>query len=190
MGRSETPAKYVARQADGTPLVDVALTREALTRFFVDSESTYPVTSWTAAMAALAMRSSRYKSVFISHSTHDADFAVRLKDMLEEGGVRCWIDREDAMAGSALPDTLRVGIERADVLVVCCSEQAARSEWVRLELDVAKRTALALLTMKAGRQVRIQVHADNSPAPRRTILVDSIAALRPEPMSAAVAPAE
>jgi hypothetical protein len=58
------------------------------------------------------------------------------------------------------------------------------------ERDVAKRTALALLTMKAGRQVRIQVHADNSPGPRRTILVDSIAALRPRPMSVAVAPAE
>jgi hypothetical protein len=56
------------------------------------------------------------------------------------------------------------------------------------ELDVAKRTAAALLTMKAGRQVRIQVHQDNSPRPRRTILVDSIAALRQRPM--AVAPAE
>jgi hypothetical protein len=41
------------------------------------------------------------------------------------------------------------------------------------QLAVAKRAALAFLTMKAGRTVRIQMYADNARTPRRTILLDS-----------------
>jgi hypothetical protein len=43
------------------------------------------------------------------------------------------------------------------------------------QLTVAKRAALAFLTMKAGRTVRIQMYADNAQEPRRTIALDSTA---------------
>jgi hypothetical protein len=52
------------------------------------------------------------------------------------------------------------------------------------QFKVAKRSALAFLTMKSGRRVRIQMYADNPVRPSRAILLDPATRTwsRPQPL--------
>jgi cytochrome c-type biogenesis protein CcmH/NrfG len=81
-------------------------------------------------------------SVFISHSSHDRDFCVRLKADLENEGIVVWLDATDLLHGEALETTIRQAIEKRDFLLVVLSANSVESQWAHFEVGLASRPAL------------------------------------------------
>ena len=79
-------------------------------------------------------------NVFISHSHHDRDEALRLFELLKKNGASPFLDQEELRAGDNLPRKIRNGIKTCDKLLLLWSSHAARSKWVRLEWETAFET--------------------------------------------------
>jgi TIR domain len=95
---------------------------------------------------------------FISYSSADAAAARRVQRVLEryrlpdKRRLRVYRDETD-IAGGELPAQLRQALGQSACLVVCCSRAAARSHWVRLEID-------AFLQLAPGRPILPVLIAD------------------------------
>jgi hypothetical protein len=57
------------------------------------------------------------KSVFISHSVGDAEWARSFARALKERGVSVWFDEFDVRPGESVRDALEAGLRGSDVLV-------------------------------------------------------------------------
>jgi hypothetical protein len=57
------------------------------------------------------------KTVFISHSAGDADWARSFAQALKERGVRVWFDEFDVRPGESVRDALEAGLRSSDLLV-------------------------------------------------------------------------
>jgi len=75
--------------------------------------------------------------VFISHSSHNNEFAHLLASRLRDPDVLPWIDTEQIYAGDDILDQLGEGLSRMDILVFLASEHSLASEWVDLEVKYA-----------------------------------------------------
>lgn len=75
--------------------------------------------------------------VFVSHNKADKEFARSLGSLLSLGGADVWFDEWEVRAGDSIPGKLNEGLETFDTFVLIWSEDAARSDWVRRELEVA-----------------------------------------------------
>jgi hypothetical protein len=76
---------------------------------------------------------------FVSYASADARIAGRVQRWLERyrlaGGRRLSVYRDETdIAGGALPAQLREALAESACLVVCCSQAAAQSHWVNLEI--------------------------------------------------------
>jgi hypothetical protein len=77
---------------------------------------------------------------FLSYSSRDAVVVTRVQRFLEgyrlpEGRrLRVYRDETD-IAGGELPEQLRAALANSSSLLVCCSEAAAKSEWVAREIE-------------------------------------------------------
>ncbi len=78
-------------------------------------------------------------SVFLSHKHTDKTVARRLARELSAHGITAWLDEENLRPGAQLTATLRTHIEAADVVLVVASAAAARSKWVLLEMEHARK---------------------------------------------------
>lgn len=83
------------------------------------------------------MRSSRYEKVFVSYAHEDEGKVKYLAEGLRASGADYFFDRHYLKIGDVYPLKIRQYIENADLFILCWSENAARSEYVRLELDCA-----------------------------------------------------
>ncbi|MBM0277178.1 TIR domain-containing protein [Micromonospora tarensis] len=72
--------------------------------------------------------------VFISYSWDQADFAVWLYNQLTGWGFRCWLDRVDLLPGDVILSAVRQALDGVDAVVLCCSDEALASPWVRAEI--------------------------------------------------------
>jgi uncharacterized protein YjbI with pentapeptide repeats len=90
-------------------------------------------------MKAIVAASSplEFYSCFISHSTHDQEFAERLRADLQSKGVRCWFAPEDLKIGDKLRPTFDEAIRLHDKLMVLLSEESVKSSWVEKEVETA-----------------------------------------------------
>jgi uncharacterized protein YjbI with pentapeptide repeats len=79
----------------------------------------------------------QFYSCFISHSSKDHDFALRLHDDLQNNGVRCWFAPEDMKIGDPIRPTIDRQIQLRDKLLVILSEDSVKSEWVGDEVEAA-----------------------------------------------------
>jgi len=74
--------------------------------------------------------------VFISYSSDDSDFAIKISDRLEANEATVWLDRHALIAGP-----LQRQIERAiglnDIVLLVLSESSICSDWVEKELEDA-----------------------------------------------------
>ncbi|MBV9770123.1 MAG: toll/interleukin-1 receptor domain-containing protein [Bryobacterales bacterium] len=57
------------------------------------------------------------RTVFISYSAGDADWARSFARALKERGVNVWFDEFDVLPGEPVRDALEVGLRSSDVLV-------------------------------------------------------------------------
>lgn len=75
--------------------------------------------------------------VFISHSHRDRHQAIRIRDLLGRYGVQAFFDQEEIYPGDDLPERIRQGIDDCDFFLLVWSGDAARSEWVQNEWNLA-----------------------------------------------------
>ena len=75
---------------------------------------------------------SRY--CFISYSTRDFDFVKKVHDLLEAGGVKCWMAPFDIPRGTSYPYIIENAILHASAFILMLSRQSVQSVWVEKEL--------------------------------------------------------
>jgi len=73
------------------------------------------------------------RSIFISHSHSDADFAELLKLKLEKRGIEAWIDNERLKIGQDWREEIDSGIENSMAVIAIMSPDARKSEYVTYE---------------------------------------------------------
>ena len=76
----------------------------------------------------------KFYSAFISYSTADDAFAVRLHDKLQAEGVRCWLDKKAILPGDNIPRKINEALRTYDKVLLCCSEASLGSWWVSGEI--------------------------------------------------------
>lgn len=88
--------------------------------------------------------------VFISYKSEDAAIAMRVTNMLEENGIKCWIAERDISAGSNYAADIPSAIAQCKVLVLILTNTAQGSPWIMKELDSAIAGHKLILPMKIG----------------------------------------
>ena len=90
-----------------------------------------------AHIASLVGQPIQYYSCFISYSSKNHDFAVRLHADLQAKGVRSWFAPEDLKIGDRILDRIDREIRVYDRLMVVLSEHSIGSDWVETEVQAA-----------------------------------------------------
>ena len=88
--------------------------------------------------------------VFISYKSEDSAVAIRVRDELENNGIRCWIAERDISAGSNYATDIPNAIARCKVLVLIFTKSAQESPWIMKELDSAIAARKLILPLKIG----------------------------------------
>jgi hypothetical protein len=73
--------------------------------------------------------------VFMSHASADKPVARRIRDALEDKGLRVWIDEVDIRVGHSIASKVANGLDSADVLCLLVSKGALASKWVMREYE-------------------------------------------------------
>lgn len=76
-------------------------------------------------------------SVFISYSHADKDLARVLAAVLQDRGVRIWIDEGELKVGDSIIERIATAIAEIDFFLVLVSESSRSSNWCRKELALA-----------------------------------------------------
>jgi len=74
---------------------------------------------------------------FISHASKNATVAARIEELLEEDGIKVWLDQSEIRLGVLLRKELQTAIQNSRVLILLWSKAAARSRWVAAEVVTA-----------------------------------------------------
>jgi hypothetical protein len=77
------------------------------------------------------------KTVFISHSAGDADWARSFAQALKERGVSVWFDEFDVRPGESVRDALEAGLRSSDVLVALLDANSPSRANLFFELGAA-----------------------------------------------------
>jgi len=90
-------------------------------------------------MASLAGTGIEFYSLFISYSTSDQEFSVRLHSDLQKEGVRCWFAPHDIHGGKKIHEQIDEAIRLHDKLLLILSPHSMESEWVKTEISKARK---------------------------------------------------
>jgi len=90
-------------------------------------------------MPALVGTGIEFYSLFISYSTHDQEFAERLRADLQAKCVRCWFAPHDMRSGKKVHEQIDEAIRVYDKLLLILSPASMESEWVKTEISKARR---------------------------------------------------
>jgi len=73
-------------------------------------------------------------NAFISHSSKDNEFALRLAgDLQARAGIEVWVDRWEIQPGDGIPERIEQGLSWANLLILVLSPDSASSRWVEWE---------------------------------------------------------
>lgn len=114
------------------------------------AQATLARTAATRENSGAIRRRSIEMRAFLSHSSEDKDIVIAVQEGLGEAAT--WLDRAEIEWGDLFLERISDGIASATDFVLFWSEPAARSEWVRLELNMAfiqalRRKAIRLLVV-------------------------------------------
>lgn len=87
-------------------------------------------------------------NVFISHSSKDADCAMKICGLLEQAGHQCFIAPRDIPAGKEYAGEIMLGIERSQVMVLILSESSNSSPHVMREVEHAASRSVPIAVYK------------------------------------------
>lgn len=76
----------------------------------------------------------QWNSCFISYSTKDEQFAVRLHSRMRQAGLRVWFAPEDIKGGDYFFEQIERAIQSQDRLLLVLSEESIQSKWVEREI--------------------------------------------------------
>ena len=111
----------------------------------------------------------KYSKVFISYS-HLDEFKVKfLHEGLELGGIPHFFDRHYLKAGDVFPQVIQDYIKSADLFILCWSENASKSEYVRKEMTQALERAFP--QVKPQREAKLSIYPMNI-EPRAELPID------------------
>jgi hypothetical protein len=110
-----------------------------------------------AYIPSLINLSTQYYTCFISYSSRDEAFAMRLHADLQSNGVRCWFAPEDLKIGAKIRPSIDESIHLYDKLLLALSQHSVSSQWVEQEVE----TALAK-ERKEGRIVLFPIRLDKA----------------------------
>jgi|SRR5579862_268356 len=74
------------------------------------------------------------REVFLSHSSQDRAFVVRLAAVLKAHRVKYWYSATHIVAAKQWHDEIGKALARCDWLLVVLTPQSVRSQWVKREL--------------------------------------------------------
>lgn len=86
--------------------------------------------------------------LFISHSSADADVAVRVCELLERNDIPCFIAPRDIRSGKEYAEELVDGIDRSSAMILLMSENANNSPHVLREVERAVSKSIPILVYK------------------------------------------
>ncbi|NQZ08958.1 MAG: CHAT domain-containing protein, partial [Algicola sp.] len=75
--------------------------------------------------------------VFLSHSSKDKAFVIKLRKVLEVQGIDTWMDSRELCIGDFLTDKITSAINDTSHFIVVLSHAALNSEWVDKEVKIA-----------------------------------------------------
>ncbi len=75
--------------------------------------------------------------VFLSHSSRDKLRVRQLAERLREAGLQVWFDEWVIQPGDDIYSAIEHGLEYARTLILCMSQAAIDSDWVKLERNTA-----------------------------------------------------
>ncbi len=87
--------------------------------------------------------------VFVSYSRRNKVFAERIARDLGDAGMEVWIDFRQIHGGEQWQDEIFRGIERSQIVVVCLSPDAVKSEWVQREVLTARQQEKFIIPVMA-----------------------------------------
>ena len=97
----------------------------------------------------------KYNKVFISYSHQDESKVKFLHEGLELGSVPHFFDRKYLKAGDVFPQVIQDYINSADLFILCWSENASKSEYVRKERLQALERAFPQVKPEQEAKLRI-----------------------------------
>jgi hypothetical protein len=80
--------------------------------------------------------------VFVSHSSVDKPWVLRLVEDLERYGVSVWLDEKQIRPGTGIVGAVEQGIEASNAMIVVVSPEAMASGWVTAESELAIMLAM------------------------------------------------
>jgi hypothetical protein len=93
-------------------------------------------------------RMNEYMKAFISHSSKDKEFTLRLAtDLRTRAGIDAWLDQWEINPGDRIPERIEEGLSEADVFILVLSPDSVNSQWVEYERQ-------AWLTMQIDEEKR------------------------------------
>lgn len=75
--------------------------------------------------------------IFISHSSEDKDFVIKLASDLRELGHTPWLDEWEIKVGECIVTKIEEGVSKADYVVLVLTPQSVSSGWVDREWKTA-----------------------------------------------------
>ena len=102
---------------------------------------------------------------FISYARPDEAFAREFASHLEAKGADVWWDVHAMTLGTPLDASLRSAVAEAKVLFLSATPAAARSEYVRLEVETAIRQGLRIVPMAAEGRLPAELQSWQACAP-------------------------
>lgn len=84
------------------------------------------------------MEAAQSPEIFISYARTSEPYALRIAEALQELGYKVWWD-ENLPAHRAYSDVIEENLKAARAVLVIWSREAAASEWVRAEADMARQ---------------------------------------------------
>jgi hypothetical protein len=99
---------------------------------------------WITYIPSLIGDGIQFFSCFISYSSVDKPFALRLYDALQSKGIRCWLDEKQLLPGHDISRELERGIYLWDKFLLCASKNSLTSWWVEDEIRTTLEKERAL----------------------------------------------
>jgi uncharacterized protein YjbI with pentapeptide repeats len=99
---------------------------------------------WIAYISSLVGDGIQFFSCFISYSSVDKPFAIRLHDALQSKGIRCWLDEKHLLPGDDISRGLERRIYLWDKFLLCASKNSLTSRWVENEIKTTLEKEWAL----------------------------------------------
>lgn len=109
--------------------------------------------------ATVSGKANEYYSCFISYNHEDKAFAQKLYNVLQNKGIRCWLDEKNMVGGDGMHQEIDEAIRQRDKVLLCCSENSLKSGWVEEEFSKAIQKE-EKLRKERGKKVSVIIPLD------------------------------